>query len=110
MREQTFEKEVLESSVPVLVHFGAPWCGPCRMIEPILARFQSEWHQPLKLVKVNADDNLRLTNQYRIRTLPTILIFAGGTLLHRLDGMYHRDDLWLELGRVTPKVLESLPS
>jgi thioredoxin 1 len=100
MSEQSFIQEVLESSTPVLVHFGAPWCGPCRMVEPLLKRFQSEWGKPLKLVGVNADENLRLSSQYRITTLPTLLFFEGGKVVYRLEGLYKRDDLLRELQRL----------
>jgi len=102
MVEHTFSKEVLESSTPVLVHFGAPWCGPCRMVEPLLNRFQAEWGKRFKLMGINADENLKLSNQYQIKTLPTILVFEGGQVVHRLEGLYKRDDLWTELQKVLP--------
>jgi thioredoxin 1 len=95
--EQVFTREVLESSGPVLVHFGAPWCGPCRAIEPMLTRFQEEWGQRFKLVGINADENLPLSSRYRITTLPTILVFQEGKLVHRLEGLYKRDVLQAEL-------------
>jgi thioredoxin 1 len=97
--EQTFRQEVLEAPTPVLVHFGAPWCGPCRMVEPLLTRFQSEWGKRFKLVGVNADENLKLSSQYQIKTLPTLLLFERGQVIHRLEGLYRRDDLWKELQR-----------
>ncbi|PSB31911.1 thioredoxin family protein [Stenomitos frigidus] len=100
MGEQTFVEEVLASPTPVVVHFGAPWCGPCKMIEPLLARFQAEWGKQFKLVGINADENLKLSSRYRITTLPTILLFEGGEVLHRLEGFHRRDDLWAELQRV----------
>lgn len=99
MSEQKFAQEVLESSTPVLVHFGAPWCGPCRMIEPLLTRFQAEWGKQFKLVGINADENLKLSSQYRITTLPTLLFFERGKVIYRLEGLYKRDDLWKELQR-----------
>ncbi|MGQ9873228.1 thioredoxin family protein, partial [Leptodesmis sp.] len=86
MGDLTFEKEILESSSPVLVHFGAPWCGPCRMIEPLLSRFQAECGSPLKLIRINADENIKLTSHDRITTLPTLLFFVKGELLHRMEG------------------------
>ena len=102
---QAFDQSVLESSDFVLVHFGAPWCGPCRMIEPLLSRFQSECGSSLKLVGINADENLKLANHYRITTLPTLLIFQGGHLLHRIEGMYKREILWTELAKLLPTSL-----
>lgn len=107
MIQHSFEQEVLESSDPVLVHFGAPWCGPCRMIEPLLSRFQAEFGLSLKLVGINADENLKLASHYRITTLPTLLFFERGKLLHRMEGTYKREVLWEELGKL---VQTSLPA
>lgn len=103
MGEQSFEQEVLDSSSPVLVHFGAPWCGPCRMIEHLLSRFQSECGSSLKLVGINADENLKLASRYRITTLPTLLLFEGGKLHHRMEGIYQREVLWAELDKLVSK-------
>ncbi|WP_421655733.1 thioredoxin family protein [Leptothermofonsia sp. ETS-13] len=110
MGEQAFRKEVLESTTPVLVHFGAPWCGPCRMIEPLLTRFQSEWGKCFKLVGINADENLKLSSHYRITTLPTILLFEGGKVIHRLEGLYKRDALWTELHKLMNNSLQASPA
>ncbi|MEX0270389.1 thioredoxin family protein [Leptolyngbyaceae cyanobacterium UHCC 1019] len=103
MGEQSFEQEVLASSSPVLVHFGAPWCGPCRVIEPLLSRLLSECGSSLKLVGINADENLKLASQYRITTLPTILLFEGGKLHHRMEGIYQREVLRAELDKLVAK-------
>lgn len=100
MGEQTFVEEVLESPTPVVVHFGAPWCGPCKMIEPLLARFQAEWGKRFKLIGINADENLKLSIRYRITTLPTILLFEKGEVVHRLEGLHRRDEIWRELQRL----------
>ncbi len=69
------------------------------MVEPLLTRFQSEWGKRFKLVGVNADENLKLSSQYQIKTLPTLLLFERGQVIHRLEGLYRRDDLWKELQR-----------
>ena len=100
MSEKAFVEEVLESPTPVVVHFGAPWCGPCKMIEPLLTRFQAEWGKRFKLIGINADENLKLSSRYRITTLPTILLFEEGKVVHRLEGFHRRDDLWAELQRL----------
>ena len=91
--ESTFANEVLGSSIPVLVHFWAPWCGVCRLIEPLLQSLQDEWLGHLRLVDVNADENLKLANQYRLTTLPTLMVFQNGNLCHRIEGFSGRDDL-----------------
>lgn len=90
--EDNFTKEVLHSSVPVLVHFRAPWCGVCRLISPVLAQVQAEWPVPVKLFDVNADENFKLANQYRLKTLPTLLYVEGGKVVQRLEGFVSRDD------------------
>ncbi|MDX2232309.1 MAG: thioredoxin family protein [Leptolyngbyaceae cyanobacterium bins.349] len=110
MSQSSFEQEILESSGPVLVHFGAPWCGPCRMVEPLLSRFQAESGLPLKLIGINADENLKLASHYRITTLPTLLFFEGGKLLHRIEGMHKREALWDELAKFIKAPLQAKSS
>jgi thioredoxin 1 len=98
--ERTFTQEVLESSTPVLVHFWAPWCGLCRLINPLLTRVQSEWGEQVKLVGINADQNLKLANTYRLQTLPTIVLIENGKVVHRIDSFQGRDDLRMALEKI----------
>lgn len=91
--EQTFTNEVLSSSVPVLVHFWAPWCGLCRMIDPIASHLKLEFGEGLKIVRINADENLKLANMYRLTSLPTVFLFQDGNSLQRLDEFRNGDDL-----------------
>lgn len=97
LNERTFRQEVLESSLPVLVDFSAPWCGLCRVIQPLVREFQSEWHGQVKIVKINADDNLKLATTYRIKSLPTLLLFEGGQVIQRLDNFHGREDVRMAL-------------
>lgn len=96
--QQKFTKEVLDSSIPVLVHFWAPWCGLCRMIQPLLTQFQAEHPGQIQVIGINADENLKLANNYRLTTLPTLILFKDGQVIHRFDSFRGRDDLRLALG------------
>jgi len=98
--ERTFTKEVLESSTLVVVTFWAPWCRLCQIVEPFLSRFQAEWEEPIKLVRINADENFKLAKDYRLTTLPTLLMFENGQLRHRLDGFQAKDELRASLERL----------
>jgi len=91
--EQMFTQEVLEASTPVLVHFWAPWCGLCKLIMPQLRQFQEDWRGKIKLVAVNADQNLKLASTYRLQTLPTLIVFDRGQVLYRLEHFQGREDL-----------------
>jgi thioredoxin 1 len=80
LSDETFKKEVLESSIPVLVDYWAEWCGPCKMIAPILEALISEYDGKIKIGKLNIDENTQTPTKYGIRGIPTLMIFKGGNV------------------------------
>ena len=83
----SFEKAVLQSPVPVLVDFWAPWCGPCKMIGPVLDEIARESDGRFRIAKVNADDEPALLQRFGIRGIPALLYFSGGELRHQSAGL-----------------------
>lgn len=89
----TFDAEVTQAAVPVLVDFWAPWCGPCRAIAPILESINQELAPKIKIVKVNVDDNQPLAVRFGVQAIPTMIIFKGGEPVDRVVGMMPREEL-----------------
>ncbi len=91
--EQNFEKEVLQSDVPVLVDFWATWCAPCQMIAPIIESLAEEYAGRLKVGKVNVDENSQLAIKYGIRAIPTLLLFKEGKVVEQMVGVQPKDTI-----------------
>lgn len=91
--DATFEQEVKNSELPVLVDFWAPWCGPCRKIAPIIDEIAEEFQGRIKVVKLNTDENIRTAQEYSISGIPSLLIFKNGEAVERLVGLMQKSAL-----------------
>ncbi len=84
--DENFKKEVLESELPVLVDFWAPWCGPCKMVGPVVEEIAAEYAGRARVVKLNTDENQEVAQAYRIMSIPTLAIFKGGKVVDGIIG------------------------
>jgi thioredoxin 1 len=93
VNEKTFDGEVLKSDLPVLVDFWAEWCGPCRLIAPLVEELASEYSGRVKVAKVDVDDNQNLAIRYNIMSIPTLGVFRGGEMIDRIVGYMPKGEL-----------------
>ena len=93
LTDATFEKEVLQASEPVLVDFWAPWCGPCRIIGPIVEKLAGEFAGNVKIGKLNVDENPASAQTYGVMSIPTLIIYKGGQVAEQLVGVQQESAL-----------------
>ncbi len=97
VNSQSFEAEVLKSEIPVLVDFWAPWCGPCKALNPIIDKVEAEVTGKVKIVKVNIDESPDIASKYSIMSIPTLLIFKDGVVADQLVGLVQKDKIMAKL-------------
>ena len=95
-----FKKEVMESSVPVLVDFYADWCGPCKMMAPVMETLSEEMAGKVSICKVNVDNDSELASKYKVMSIPTLIIFNNGEVVDKVIGAVPKDALKEKLQRV----------
>jgi thioredoxin 1 len=91
--EANFEREVLGAALPVLVDFTAAWCGPCKLLEPVVKQLAQEWDGQVKVVKLDIDENQSLTMRYQVMGVPTLMLFVKGEPVQRTSGYMPKDKL-----------------
>ncbi|MEA3351434.1 MAG: thioredoxin [Chloroflexota bacterium] len=86
VKEENFQADVLNSALPVLVDFTASWCGPCKMLAPVLEKLAQEWQGQVDIIKVDVDHDQELAMQYQVMSIPTLILFVNGENKERLNG------------------------
>ena len=98
IEEGTFQLEVLQSPTPVLVEFGATWCAPCKMLEPVLDQLAVEWQGKIRMVKIDVDQASNLAIQYQVMSVPTLILFSHSQPKERLIGFQPKNRITAKIG------------
>ncbi|MGB9911551.1 MAG: thioredoxin [Microgenomates group bacterium] len=104
LNQNNFSKEVLESEIPVLVDFWAPWCGPCQMAGPVLEELAKEFEGKVKFTKVNVDEEPQLASNYGVMSIPTVVLFVQGKEVNRQIGFVGKEGYLKLIKEVLPEV------
>jgi thioredoxin 1 len=102
INDDEFQTEVLESEGLVLVDFGAVWCSPCKMLDPVVEELAGEWGDSVKVVKLDVDNNPNIAMNYQVMGVPTLMLFKGGAVLERLTGFMPKPKI---LGKLNPHII-----
>ena len=98
--ESNFSQEVLKSDIPVLVDFWAPWCGPCKMLSPVIDELAKDYAGKVKICKVNTDENMNLSSQFQITSIPCLILFKNGKPVNKIVGFRPKNDIKQEIDNV----------
>ncbi|KGK89331.1 thioredoxin [Clostridium sp. HMP27] len=99
IKDNNFQDEVLKSNIITVVDFWAPWCGPCKMLGPVIDEISQELKNKAKFVKINVDENPTVSSQYRIESIPTVLVFKGGKIVENLVGFRPKQAIKMAIER-----------
>lgn len=100
LTDQSFETEVLKSDLPMLVDFWAPWCGPCRLVGPVVEELAKEYDGKLRVGKLNVDENSQTSAKYNIMSIPTLLVFKGGEVVKTIIGAQSKERLMQHIDEI----------